>query len=318
MKTYVIAGGAGFIGCHLARRFLERGERVVIIDNLVTGSEKNIEEFYGNSNFSFINHDLISGMPHVNGEIAAIYHLASPASPNAKSPKSYIAYPVETLMVNSLGTKHILDFARKTNTKVVYASSSEIYGDPDHSPQKEEYWGNVSPNGPRSVYDEGKRFGEAICAAYARSYNVDVRTIRIFNTYGDHMQVDDGRVVSNFINQALTNAPITIYGNGKQTRSFCYVDDLVEGLISVAEKDGLAGEVFNLGNPDEHTILDIAEKIKHFTGSSSEIIHEDLPIDDPRQRKPDIEKAKKTFGFEPKIKLEEGLARTIEYFKGDV
>lgn len=317
MQTYVIAGGAGFIGSHLTKELLSLQNRVIVIDNLITGSEKNIEEFYANPNFSFINHDLISGMPHVNGDVDVVFHLASPASPNIKSPKSYIAYPVETLMVNSLGTKHILDFAKAKGARVVYASSSEIYGDPADSPQKEEYWGNVSPNGPRSVYDEGKRFGEAICAAYARTYNVDTRTIRIFNTYGDHIQKDDGRVISNFILQALANDPMTIYGDGNQTRSFCFVDDLVDGLVAVAQKDGLSGQVFNLGNPDEHKIAEIAEKIRDMTGSKSEIVHEKLPIDDPKQRKPDITRAREAFNYNPKIKLEEGLARTIEYFKNN-
>lgn len=316
MSTYIIAGGAGFIGSHLATKLLDLGDRVITIDNLITGSEKNIEKYFGNKNFSFINHDIVTGIPHVDGEVDGIYHLASPASPNAKSPKSYIAYPIETLMVNSVGTKNILDFAKSKKTKVVYASSSEVYGDPDRSPQKEEYFGNVNPNGPRSMYDEGKRFGEAICAVYARSFAVDTRTIRIFNTYGDGMQRDDGRVVSNFIVQALSGDPITIYGDGDQTRSFCFVDDLVEGLVSVMQRPGLKGEVFNLGNPEEYKISELAKKILELTDSSSKIIHEGLPTDDPRKRKPDISKAQEAFGFEPKINLEEGLKRTVAYFRG--
>lgn len=316
MNTYIIAGGAGFIGSHLVRELLNRGDKVIVIDNLLTGSEKNIEPFYDNPLFSFINHDLSAGIPNIAGDIEGIFHLASPASPNAKSPKSYIAHPVETLMVNSVGTKHVLDLAKRKGAKVVYASSSEIYGDPDHSPQKEEYFGNVSPNGPRSVYDEGKRFGEAICAAYARTHNVDTRTIRIFNTYGDHMQRDDGRVVSNFILQAIAGDEITIYGDGNQTRSFCFVDDLVDGLRKVMDKDGLKGQVFNLGNPEEYKIKELAEKIIKLTDSKSKIVHEDLPIDDPRQRKPDISKAKDAFGFDPQVNVDEGLKRTIDYFRG--
>lgn len=317
MKTYVIAGGAGFIGSHLTKKLLERDDRVIVIDNLITGSEKNIEEFYSYPNFSFINHDLVEKMPHVANDVDGIFHLASPASPNAKSPKSYIAFPIETLMVNSVGTKHILDFAKRSSARVIYASSSEVYGDPDHSPQKEEYWGNVSPNGPRSVYDEGKRFGEAICASYARSFGVDARMVRIFNTYGDHMQPDDGRVVSNFIIQALRSEPITIYGHGNQTRSFCFVDDLVDGLIALMDTENLAGEVFNLGNPEEYKIKDLAEKIIKLTNSESKMVHEDLPEDDPKQRRPDISKAKKAFGFDPKIKIDEGLGKTILYFRGN-
>ncbi len=315
MNSYIVTGGAGFIGSHLVRELLRQGNSVIAIDNLLTGSEKNLEEFYSNTNFAFLNHDLISGMPNINGDIKGVFHMASPASPNAKSARSYIAHPIETLLVNSIGTKNILEFAKRNNSVVVYASSSEIYGDPDRSPQKEDYWGNVSSVGPRSVYDEGKRFGEAICAAYARTYNVDTRTIRIFNTYGDHMQKDDGRVVSNFISQALANEEITVYGEGQQTRSFCFIDDLVNGLIAVMEKEGLAGEVYNLGNPDEHTINEIATKIKEMTQSNSEIVHEELPVDDPKQRRPDITKAKEAFGFEPKVNLDEGLRRTIEYFK---
>lgn len=315
MKTYVVAGGAGFIGSYVVERLLSSGNKIVCVDNLITGSETNISEFYSNNNFMFVNHNLINGMPNISGEVEGIFHLASPASPNAKSSKSYIAYPVETLMVNSLGTYHILEFARQKNAKVLYASSSEVYGDPSVSPQKEDYFGNVNPNGPRSMYDEGKRFGEAICAAYARTHNVDVRTIRIFNTYGARMQKDDGRVVSNFINQALNGERITVYGDGNQTRSFCYIDDLIEGLISAMETAGLQGKVFNLGNPEEYKIMELANRILEATGSDSKIIHEELPVDDPHQRCPDISLAKRILGFEVKVLLDEGLAKTIEYFK---
>lgn len=315
MKTYVVAGGAGFIGYHVIEWLLSEGNKVICIDNLITGSESNASEFYSNKNFTFVNHDLISGMPNISGEIEGIFHLASPASPNAKSQKSYMAYPIETLMVNSVGTQNVLEFAKQKGSKVLYASSSEVYGDPSISPQKEDYFGNVNPNGPRSVYDEGKRFGEAICAAYIRTYNLDVRTIRIFNTYGARMQKDDGRVVSNFINQALEGRDITVYGDGNQTRSFCYINDLVDGLISAMETAVLQSKVINLGNPDEHTILELAKKIKELTGSKSKIIHEDLPLDDPHQRCPDIRLAQKILGFDPKVSFDEGLEKTIEYFK---
>ncbi|HVZ12339.1 MAG TPA: UDP-glucuronic acid decarboxylase family protein [Patescibacteria group bacterium] len=317
MSTVVVLGGAGFVGSHLVERLLNEGKKVICIDNFLTGSESNVEKFLENPNFVFIKHDLIHSLPSINGQVDVVFHLASPASPNAKSPKSYIAYPIETLMVNSVGTKNALEFAHQKNAKFVYASSSEIYGDPAVSPQKEDYFGNVNPNGPRSVYDEGKRFGEAICSAYARKYKLDVRVIRIFNTYGTRMQKDDGRVVSNFINQALRNEDITIYGDGDQTRSFCYVDDLIAGLIGCLDVES-GFYVINLGNPDEHTIADLASKIKEMVGSSSKIVHEDLPMDDPHRRKPDIAYAKELFGFEPKIKLDTGLAKTIEYFKTSI
>lgn len=316
MSTYVIAGGAGFIGSHLCKRLLAEGKKVICIDNLITGSKDNIADILANSNFVFINHDVISALPKIDGKISGIFHLASPASPNAKSPRSYINHPIETLMVNSLGTKRLLDLSREKNSIFVYASSSEIYGDPQISPQTEDYFGNVNPNGMRSVYDEGKRFGESLCLTYSRLHNLDVRVIRVFNTYGPRMLKDDGRVVSNFINQALENNPITIYGDGNQTRSFCFIDDLVEGLILSMNVSQAAGNVINLGNPDEYKIIDLAKKIKDLINSKSEIIHEALPTDDPHQRKPDISRAESILGFAPKVALVEGLKKTIEYFKG--
>jgi nucleoside-diphosphate-sugar epimerase len=315
MSRYIVAGGAGFIGSHLCGRLLDQGAEVICIDNLITGSENNIAEFYENRNFIFINQDIIKGVPNLPGKATAVFHLASPASPNLKSPKSYINHPVETLMVNSLGTKHLLDFARESGAAFLYASSSEIYGDPKVSPQREDYFGNVNPSGVRSVYDEGKRFGESLCMTYFRKYGGDIRIIRIFNTYGEKMQKDDGRVVSNFINQALTESPITIYGDGKQTRSFCYVRDMVIGILS-AMKPSARGLIVNLGNPDEHTIIDLAKKIKKITNSKSPIVHEDSPPDDPHQRKPDITLAREVLNFDPKITLDVGLKKTIEYFKG--
>ena len=241
--------------------------------------------------------------------------MASPASPNKKSKRSYINHPIETLLANSVGTYNLLMLARKQNAKFLYASSSEIYGDPKVSPQNEEYFGNVNPNGIRSVYDEGKRFGESLTFAYVRKHNVNARIVRIFNTYGPNMQIDDGRVVSNFVNQAIYGKPITVYGNGSQTRSFCYIDDMVEGLKLAMFSSGTRGEVINLGNSYETTILELAKLIKRITNSSSQIIFEDLPEEDPKSRKPDITKAKRLLGWEPKVSLNDGLSKTIEYFR---
>lgn len=318
MQKVIIAGGVGFIGYHLSKKFLDRGDTVIAIDNLLTGSKDNVELLSHNSNFSFIEHDVIQPLDQFSEQLndaTTLYHLASPASPNKKSPRSYINYPIETMLVNSQGTHQLLEYAKKNSLKLIYASSSEIYGDPSVSPQSETYFGSVNSIGIRSVYDEGKRFGEALCMAYFRTYTTNVRIVRIFNTYGEHMQRDDGRVISNFIIQALSSSPITIYGDGSQTRSFCYIEDLIEGLVSASTTEGIKGEVINLGNPDEHTIKDMAELIKRLTGSASEIVYEPLPEDDPTKRKPDITKAKKLLDFEPKVTLEEGLIKTIEYFK---
>lgn len=333
----LIAGGAGFIGYHLSKVLLDKGYSVVCIDNLLTGSRDNIKDFLSNSNFQFIEGDITdqnsklihstsfgdsqdksSGRESQISNLNLIYHLASPASPNKKSKKSYIAYPVETLLANSVGTHNLLELAKKSNSRFVYASSSEVYGNPSVSPQPETYFGNVNPTGVRSCYDEGKRFGEAMTMAYFRKYNLDARIVRIFNTYGEKMQKDDGRVISNFITQALSGEPITVYGDGGQTRSFCYVSDLVEGLVAFGEKESLSGEIVNLGNPLERTIKEMAELIKKLVNSSSEIVHEEATEDDPKMRKPDIAKVKRLLGFEPKISLEEGLRKTIEYFKKSV
>ena len=318
MQTILVAGGAGFIGSNLCERLLDKNYRVICIDNLITGSKENIDDFTENKNFSFLNLDLINSsfqntkLPKIN----YIFHLASPASPNKKSPRSYINFPIETLLVNSLGTYNLLETAKKFNARFLYASSSEIYGDPQVSPQKEDYFGNVNPVGIRSVYDEGKRFGEAITMAYFRKFNTDTRIIRIFNTYGHRMRADDGRVVSNFINQAISNKPLTVYGDGSQTRSICYIDDLVEGLIKTIVSDKTKGEVLNLGSPNEKTILDLANTIKKMTNSSSKIIFEPLPEDDPKVRRPDIDKAKKLIGWTPKVSIDRGLTKTIQYFRG--
>ncbi len=317
MKTYLVAGGAGFIGTNLCERLLQDGHKVICMDNLVTGSENNVEHLLEKKNFVFVNHDVVKHLPQIHEKIDGIFHLASPASPNTRSRRSYMALPIETLMVNSVGTKNLLDLAVSKNCRLVYASSSEVYGDPAISPQSEDYFGNVSPNGPRSVYDEGKRFGEAICMAYVRKFDADVVMIRIFNTYGPRMQKDDGRVVSNFINQALLGDDITIYGTGEQTRSFCYVTDLVEGWVKAMETPEASGEVLNLGNDGEYNVIELAQKVIDMTESSSKIIHEDLPIDDPRKRRPDLSRAEKILGYSPKVSLDEGLKKTIEYFRNN-
>ncbi len=318
MQTVYIAGGAGFIGSNLCEKLLSLGYSVVCIDNLLTSSKKNIEKFQTNPHFHFLELDVIHAelvdFEHLP-KPDFIFHLASPASPNLHSKTSYMAYPLETMMVNTLGTYKLLELAIKNNARFLFASTSEVYGDPAISPQTEDYFGNVNPNGIRSVYDEGKRAGEAIVMAFVRKFNVDARIIRIFNTYGPNMQPDDGRVVSNFIVQALKNEPLTIYGNGNQTRSFCYVSDLVEGLCALMFKDGLQGEVVNVGNPNEKKISEFATIVKELTGTSVEIVYHELPSDDPKQRKPDISKAKRLLNWEPKVTLEEGLTKTVEYFK---
>lgn len=318
MKYALVSGGAGFIGSHLCERLLENNIFVICVDNLLTGREENIEQFNNNSNFVFINHDVINPAESITAKfdsIDYIFHLASPASPNEKSKKSYMSYPIETLLVNSMGTHNLLNIAKKNNARFLFASTSEVYGDPEVSPQPESYFGNVNPSGPRSVYDEGKRFGEAMTTAYYRKFNVDVRIPRIFNTYGENMREDDGRVVSNFIVQCLKNEPLTIFGDGRQTRSFCYVSDMVDGLFEFMLRDDLNGEIINLGNPMEYTVKDLAVKIKELTSSSSEIVYGELPEDDPKKRKPDISKAEKLLDFSPKVDIDQGLKRTVEYFR---
>lgn len=317
MQTVLVAGGAGFIGSHLCKKLLQNGYTVICVDNLITSSEKNIEQLLKNPLFQFINADITTLDEKNLGTTKPdfIFHLASPASPNKHSKRSYISLPIETLLANTLGTHRLLDLAKKSNARFLFASTSEVYGDPAISPQQESYWGNVNPNGVRSMYDESKRCGEAFVMSYVRTYGLDARIVRIFNTYGPNMQADDGRVVSNFILQALKKEPLTIYGDGSQTRSFCYVDDLVNGLCLFMFGENLKGEVINIGNPDEKTIAEFATIIKALTKTESEIIYEPLPEDDPRKRKPDISKAKKLLNWEPNVSLEEGLEKTIAYFK---
>jgi dTDP-glucose 4,6-dehydratase len=309
-KTSVVTGGAGFIGSHLCDALLGLGHKVICIDNLLTGSEKNIESAKQNSNFSFMKYDIITGPPALTEHIDYVFNLASPASP-----MDFKTLAEEIALVNSIGTVNMLKLAKSNTARYLEASTSEVYGDPAEHPQKETYWGNVNPNGVRSCYDESKRFAEAITMVYVRKYGLDACIIRIFNTYGPRMRKDDGRVVSTFINQALEGKSLTVFGDGTQTRSFCYVSDLVSGILVVMFGDNLKGEVFNLGNPEEYTVKHLAEKIKALTHSASPITFEVLPEDDPVQRKPDISKINTSLRWAPKVSVEDGLKKTIEYYK---
>lgn len=309
-KTVLITGGAGFIGSHLCRRMLNEGNRVICLDNFFTGRESNISELRKNPNFSIINHDVELPYSFYADEI---FNLACPASP-----PHYQRNPVSTYKTSIFGAIHALDLANKWNAKVFQASTSEVYGDPLVHPQPETYWGHVNTIGIRSCYDEGKRGAETLFMDYHRQFNTRIKIVRIFNTYGPMMNKNDGRVVSNFIVQALRGEDITIYGNGQQTRSFCYVDDLVEGFCRLMNTgDDVTGPV-NLGNPGEFTMLELAEKVLRLTGSKSKLVFKDLPQDDPKQRKPDITKAGEVLGWQPRIPLEEGLKHTIEYFKKEI
>ena len=307
MKTALITGGAGFIGSHLCDFLIDNGFKVICMDNFVTGDKKNIEHLKGSGSFTLIEHD-ISKHIMIDEPVDYVLHFASPASP-----VDYQKIPIQTLKAGSLGTHNTLGLALTKKAKYFLASTSEVYGDPQVNPQPESYWGNVNPIGIRGCYDEAKRFAEALVMAYHRIHNVNVRIARIFNTYGPRMRKDDGRVVPNFINQVLDNKPITVYGDGKQTRSFCYVSDLIEGIYNLMLSD--INDPVNLGNPEEHTILEFAEIIKELTKSESDMVFKDLPIDDPKVRHPDISKAKKELGWEIKISLKEGLKKTIDYFK---
>lgn len=315
MQKAIVAGGAGFIGSHLCESLLKKNFHVICIDNLITGSKNNIASLLQNPSFTFVEKDIVDKENVFSiKEADFIFHLASPASPNKYSERSYIKHPLETMLVNSQGTYNLLELARKLSASFLFASTSEVYGNPTVSPQPETYFGNVNPNGIRSVYDEAKRFGEALTMLYVRNLGINARIIRIFNTYGPYMQKDDGRVVSNFINQALQKKPLTIYGKGNQTRSFCYVDDMVNGIEKAMFQDNTTSEVFNLGSTDEKTIHELALMIKNLIKSDSEIQYESLPQDDPLQRKPDITKAKTFLNWQPFVTLEEGLKKTIEYF----
>lgn len=306
MKKILVTGGAGFIGSHLCKRLLLEGNEVICLDNMFTGTYANVSGLYGNPHFKFINADVIEP---IHLEVNQIYNLACPASPI-----HYQYDPIMTMKTSFMGACNVLEMARQYSARALQASTSEVYGDPLVHPQTEDYKGNVNPIGPRACYDEGKRVTETLFFDYHRHYSVDTCVVRIFNTYGPNMLENDGRVVSNFIVQALKNRQITIYGNGQQTRSFCYVDDLVRGIIAAMEKDNFHGPV-NLGNPNEMTILDLARMIIEKTGSSSEIVFKPLPVDDPVKRKPAIELAKRELGWQPGISISEGLDRTIAYFR---
>jgi len=311
----LVAGGAGFIGSHLCQRLLNEKYEIVCVDNLLTGSRKNIEPFLKNKNFTFINHDIIHPIKNPPA-IGAIFHLASPASPNHHSPLSFHSLPMETMLANSVGTLELLKLAKKFKARFLFASTSEVYGDPEKHPQKEDYRGNTSTTGPRSVYDESKRFGETLTAYFWRKEGVDARIARIFNTYGPNMLKDDMRMILNFITQALSNKPITVFGDGTQTRSLCYVDDLVEGIIRLMFYPKTARTIVNIGSTEERTVLEYAQLVKKATGSASKIVFgEQLPQDDPKKRKPDITKAKKLLNWQPKVRLEEGLRKMVSYYE---
>ena len=306
----VITGGSGFVGSYLCEKLINDGHKIIVIDNLLTGSRENINDLLDNENFSFIEHDVQDHI-EIEDKVDYVLHFAS-----AASPKAYTEHPVNTLKAGSVGTINTLGLAKKHSAEYLLASTSEVYGDPLISPQNEEYWGNVNPNGERSMYDEAKRFAEAAVATYSRSYGLKTKIVRIFNTYGPRMQLNDGRVVTNFIVQALKNENITIYGDGSQTRSFSYVEDTVAGIISLMNSSEY--DVFNIGNPNEMTVGQLAEKIIELTDSKSEIKYLELPNDDPKQRKPDITKAKTKLNWEPKVNLEDGLTKTIKWVEGQL
>lgn len=309
MKTILVTGGAGFLGSHLCERLLDRGDEVICVDNYFSGRKKNIEHLIGNPRFELIRHDIVHPL-YVEAE--QIYNLACPASPVA-----YQYNPIKTIKTSTVGMVNILGLAKRCQARVLHTSTSEVYGDPEVHPQKEDYWGNVNPLGPRSCYDEGKRVAESLMMNYHLAHGIEIRIVRIFNTYGPRMDPNDGRVVSNFIMQALHNEPITLYGDGKQTRSFIYVDDQISGLISMMDQDDEIGPV-NIGNPVENTMIELADAVLEQTGSTSEKIHVELPQDDPKQRCPDITKAKQVLGWEPKVPLAEGLKHTIDYYREQI
>ncbi len=309
-ETAVVTGGAGFLGSHLCDRLLKEGLKVICIDNLITGNTNNISHLAGNDNFSFVKHD-VTNYIFLPGKVDYILHFASPASPI-----DYLKLPIQTLKVGSLGTHKALGLAKEKDARFLLASTSEVYGDPAIHPQPESYWGNVNPIGPRGVYDEAKRFAEAITMAYNRYHNLDTRIVRIFNTFGPRMRLDDGRALPAFVGQALRGEDITVFGDGSQTRSFCYVDDLVEGIFRLLNSSEV--EPVNIGNPEEISIKGFAEEVIQITGSKSKIVYKDLPVDDPKVRQPSIEKARRVLGWEPKVKRIDGLKMTIDYLKNSI
>lgn len=308
-KSVLITGAAGFIGSHLCERFLKDEWTVIAFDNFLTGRKSNIHHLLSHKNFSFVAHDINTSV-YCEHNLSAVLHFACPASP-----VDYLKYPLETMKVGSIGTFNTVELAKKHNARYILASTSEVYGDPLQHPQSEKYWGNVNPVGPRSVYDEAKRFSEAIAMSYFREHQLDVRISRIFNTYGPRMKAHDGRVIPNFINQALNNTPITVYGDGQQTRSFCFVSDLVEGIFRLSTYDNLQGEIINLGNPDEYTIKELVSVIQQEIATNSPTEFKELPQDDPRKRKPDIQKAMHLLKWSPQVNFRDGLKKTIDYFR---
>ncbi len=310
ITTSVVTGGAGFLGSHLCERLLDEGHAVVCIDNLITGSLENVEHLFGKKNFRFVRYD-VTNFVHVPEDVHYIFHFASPASPI-----DYLKLPIQTLKVGSLGTHKALGFAKAKKARFFLASTSEVYGDPEIHPQVEEYWGNVNPVGPRGVYDEAKRFAEAMTMAYHRFHGVETRIIRIFNTYGERMRIEDGRAIPAFVSQALRGEDVTVFGDGSQTRSVCYVSDLIEGIYRLMMSE--YAMPMNIGNPEELSMLDLAKEIVSLTKSKSKIVFKELPQDDPKVRQPDITKAKTILGWEPKVARKDGLARTIEYFRKKV
>jgi len=310
MPISVVTGGAGFLGSHLVDRLLREGHEVLAIDNLLTGNERNLDHLRSEKKFRFLRHDVTKFIT-VEGPVDFVFHFASPASPI-----DYLELPIQTLKVGSLGTHNALGLSKAKGATFLLASTSECYGDPLVHPQKEEYWGNVNPIGPRGVYDEAKRFAEAMTMAYHRFHGVNTKIVRIFNTYGPRMRLRDGRVVPAFLGQALRGEPLTIFGEGKQTRSFCFVSDLIEGIYRLSKAD--FHEPVNIGNPIELTILEFAEQIRSITGSKSQIVKKPLPVDDPQQRRPDISRAKKILGWEPRVSLEDGLKETIRWFEANL
>jgi UDP-glucuronate decarboxylase len=306
MRTILVTGGAGFLGSHLCERLLDRGDNVVCLDNFFTGRKENILHLLGNPRFEVVRHDIVHP---IFLEAEQIYNLACPASPVA-----YQYNPIKTIKTSTVGMVNVLGLAKRCRARVLQASTSEVYGDPVVHPQQEDYWGHVNPIGPRSCYDEGKRVAESLCMNYHLSHHLEVRIIRIFNTYGPRMDPNDGRVISNFITQALNGEPITIYGDGTQTRSFCYRDDLIRGMIALMDQDQEVGPV-NIGNPGEYTMLELAQEVLKATGSTASIVHEPLPKDDPKQRCPDITKAKALLGWSPTVDLPTGLSKTVPYYR---
>lgn len=306
MATVLVTGGAGFLGSHLCDRLIDRGDDVICLDNFFTGRKENIQHLIGNPQFELIRHDIVRP---IFLEADRIFNLACPASPEA-----YQFNPIKTIKTSTVGMVNVLGLAKRCRARILHASTSEVYGDPEVHPQREDYWGHVNPLGPRSCYDEGKRVAESLCMNYHTEHGLETRLIRIFNTYGPRMDPNDGRVISNFITQALRGDAITIYGDGTQTRSFCYVDDLLEGMMRLMDLDDELGPV-NVGNPGEFTMLELAETVLKLTGSSSEIVHKELPADDPRQRCPDISLAKKLLDWTPQVDLEAGLEKTIAYYR---